>query len=350
MESARDVLAFVVLALAALVLVQISSLNTLAIGVALSGLILLSWAVLLLVLAPETVFNSSGSLIAPYGNRNGLAYSLLQAVPAAFAMRLTFSAGRVVKWLSVVVLSTGVIATTSKTSLLVLGMVVVIMVVVIMVVVIMVVGGALRRRRIFGFLLAMTAVITLVLGSLNFGRLLDVFGKGASINGRVPMWEALLPLIGQRPLTGYGWSMSWPVGAPPSRAVQESLDGVVLFHAHNEILNWLITTGVIGCALVICIYGLLFWAGLRLFRESEFVGVSWILLGATVLFLRGFSDISETSPPRMVHSGYSRGGKCQISVRRRGAVAPKMDLSRHCAAQVHVSDELMRRGVIVSRG
>jgi O-antigen ligase len=285
-DTVRDVLTFGVIALAALILVQISSLNALAIGVALSGLILLSWAGVLVLFGAESAFTSAGALLGPYGNRNGLAYALLQSVPAALAMRLTSRTGVVVKLGAVGALSVGIYATGSKTSLIVLLVVVAI--------------GAgyvlLRWRRLFGLLYAACVVLVLIVGAWNFDSLLGFLGKSDTISGRIPMWAALIPLVVVRPLTGYGWSLSLPVGAPPSVAIQESLNGVVLYHAHNEVLNWLITTGIIGAACILGLYCFVLWAGIKIVRSSELRAASWISLAVIVLVLRGASDISETLP------------------------------------------------------
>ena len=285
-DTVRDVLTFAVIALAALILVHIASLNALAVGVALSGVILLGWAAILILFGSPEVFTPAGDLLGPYGNRNGLAYALLQSVPAALAMRLAFRNGFVLKWIVVAALSVGIFATGSVTSLLVL--------------VIAVVLGAgyvlLRWRRLFGLIYAGCGVIVLIIVALNVESLLGLLGKSETISGRIPMWAALVPLVALRPLTGYGWSLSLPVGAPPSVAIQESLNGVVLYHAHNEVLNWLITTGVVGAALVVGLYVLVIWAGIKIVRGPDVWAASWISLGVIVLFLRGVSDISETLP------------------------------------------------------
>lgn len=286
MDTVRDVLTFAAIALAAVILVQISSVNTLAIGVALSGVILLGWALILMVIAPDVVFTPGGALLGPYGNRNGMAYALLQSVPAALGARLAFRLGPAVKGVIVLALCAGIVATTSKTSLLVLGLLLAVAFGV----------AAVRRSRLLGILFGAAAIAVIAIGAANFGRILAAFGKGDTINGRTPIWDALWPLIGQRPLTGYGWSMAWPVQAPPSGDVRWKLHGVTVYHAHNELLNWLITTGIPGALLIVALYALVVWAGIRLFVDTTIVGIAWISLGALVLIVRGLSDISETLP------------------------------------------------------
>ncbi|WP_158253986.1 O-antigen ligase [Cryobacterium sp. Y50] len=285
-ETVRDVLTFVVIALAAIVLVQIVSLNSLAIGVALSGVILLIWCGILIVSGAESAFTVAGDLLGPYGNRNGLAYALLQSVPAALAMRLRVRLGFVLKWLIVIALAAGIVATGSKTSLLVLAVVITVGVGFLL----------LRWRRTYGFIWAVCVALVVVVAALNFESLLGILGKSDTISGRIPMWAALVPLVAMRPLTGYGWSLSLPVGAPPSVAIQESVNGIVLYHAHNEVMNWLVTTGALGALLILAIYGLVLWAGLEIVRHTDLVAAAWISLGGLVLLLRGLSEISETLP------------------------------------------------------
>jgi exopolysaccharide production protein ExoQ len=276
-----------VIALAAIVLVQISSLNSIAAGVALSGVILLIWCGILILLRAENVFTVTGDLLGPYGNRNGLAYALLQSVPAALAMRFANRAVNVAKWSIVTALCFGIFATGSKTSLLVL-----------LILFAFACGYLLLRwKRVIGLAYIAGGVFLVAVAALNFETVLGVLGKTDSISGRIPMWAALVPLIAARPITGYGWSLALPVGAPPSVAIQETLFGnAVLYHAHNEVLNWLITTGIVGALLVLAIYGLVLWAGIRIVGTTELVAASWISMGGLVLLLRGTTDISETLP------------------------------------------------------
>src|SRR5690606_35604928 len=66
--------------------------------------------------------------------------------------------------------------------------------------------------------------------------------------------------------------------------------------AHNELLNWLVTTGALGAVLIVIVYGFATWAGLRSFwAGADRPELIWLPLAAVSLIARGLSDISETN-------------------------------------------------------
>lgn len=285
--SLRDVLAYVLLAATAVVVVHSMRLSWILMGISAAGVFVLVWAVVLAIVDPGSALNPSGALIGPYSNRNTLAYVLLTSAPAAMAVQLRSGRlGVAIKLIVVTLLGTGIIATTSRTALLVFGLLAAVATV-------LSIG---RRSRIGGYLVLAALAAAVIVVLVNFGQVLDYFGKGADINGRVPIWNTVWGLVVEAPLTGYGWSMSWPLGAEPSNSVAAALGGVVVFHAHNELLNWLVTTGVVGGVLIVAIYATLLAASISMLRRGSHLAGVWTLLGAIAWLLRGISDISETHP------------------------------------------------------
>ena len=285
-ETARDALTFVVLALAALFVVQIARLNTILIGIVAGGLVALGGSLVLIVLTPEQAFYHTGAVQGFYGNRNGFGYVILAALPAAMAVRLAFRGGLLVKVAIVVALAGGVIASDSKTSIFAM----------LLVGLVWIALALLRRSWIYLAVLAGGAAIVVVVAVANFSRVLKFLGKDPTLNGRSEIWTAVLSVVPQSPVLGFGWSRSWPAGSPHSAAVVEALGGVTVFHAHNEMLNWLVTLGAVGLIVVIALYVFVLWGGIRMYCRPTVDGSLWILLVGVMLIGRGFTDISETSP------------------------------------------------------
>ncbi|WP_233204596.1 O-antigen ligase [Cryobacterium sp. Y62] len=285
-ETARDALTFVVLALAAAFVVQIARLNTILVGIVSGGLVALGGSLVLLVLAPEQAFYHTGAVQGFYGTRNGFGYVILAALPAAMAIRLVFRGGLLVKASIVLALAAGVVASDSKTSIFAMTLAVLVWIAVVL----------LRRSWIYVAVLAFGAAVAGVAAIANFGRVLEFLGKGPTLNGRSEIWDAVLSVVPQSPMIGFGWTRSWPTGSPHSAAVVEALGGVTVFHAHNEALNWLVTLGAAGLILIVALYVFVLWGGIRMYRRTAVDGSLWILLASVMLIGRGLTDISETSP------------------------------------------------------
>ncbi|WP_166791559.1 O-antigen ligase [Cryobacterium sp. Hh38] len=285
-ETARDALTFVVLALAAVFVVQIARLNTILIGIVAGGLVALGGSLALIVLAPEQAFYHTGAVQGFYGTRNGFGYVILAALPAAMAVRLAFRGGFLVKAAIVLALAGGVVASDSKTSIFAM----------LLVGLVWVALALLRRSWIYLAVLAVGAAIVGVAAVANFGRVLDFLGKDQTLNGRSEIWSAVLSVVPQSPVLGFGWSRSWPAGSPHSAAVVDALGGVTVFHAHNEVLNWLVTLGAVGLIVVVALYTFVLWGGIRMYSRPTVDGGTWILLVGVMLVGRGLTDISETSP------------------------------------------------------
>jgi exopolysaccharide production protein ExoQ len=77
----------------------------------------------------------------------------------------------------------------------------------------------------------------------------------ANLTGRFPLWEVLLPEVGQRPWLGAGFSAFWD----PERVLQvEQILGFAAPSAHNGFLEELLNTGVVGLTifLAFCLHAM----------------------------------------------------------------------------------------------
>jgi O-antigen ligase len=70
----------------------------------------------------------------------------------------------------------------------------------------------------------------------------------AKLTGRIPLWEILLPEIGQRPWLGAGFAAFWS----PDKLLQiELLTGKSAVSAHNGFLEEVLNTGIVGLAILL---------------------------------------------------------------------------------------------------
>ena len=71
---------------------------------------------------------------------------------------------------------------------------------------------------------------------------------GGSAAARLTIWRVLLPLLAQRPLLGYGpdtLELVFPAVFPPELVYYQGR-GILVDRAHNLLLDWAMTTGLIG--------------------------------------------------------------------------------------------------------
>ncbi len=101
----------------------------------------------------------------------------------------------------------------------------------------------------------------------NLETLLGVFDKGTDLTGRDQLWPAVLQMVSQKPLLGYGYEGFWRGSASPGAYIWK-VAGWPTPNAHNGYLDLLLATGYIG--------GFLFFAGLmfNLFKSLARVGMT----------------------------------------------------------------------------
>lgn len=107
-----------------------------------------------------------------------------------------------------------------------------------------------------------------------------------TLTGRVPLWDALVPAVSERPLTGEGFSAFWN---PENLYLMERLVGFPVVSAHNGFLEELLNTGAVGLALF-----LTFWISAMVLSVRRAVGgdpLGWVVL----LFLLFYLLLNLTS-------------------------------------------------------
>ena len=100
------------------------------------------------------------------------------------------------------------------------------------------------------------------------------------MTGRLPLWETLLPEIGQRPWLGAGFAAFW---TPDKQREIELLVGKSAVSAHNGFFEELLNTGVVGLAILLtfCLYAMA--VGVRQARLGDPFG--WLAFVFVVLYL-----------------------------------------------------------------
>ena len=104
--------------------------------------------------------------------------------------------------------------------------------------------GPERRRGVYltagGVLVATVTLLTVF-----WNNLLELFGKGEDLTGRLDIWQSVIDLATERPWAGWGWVGYWnPLVEPfDDLAVRK---GVVYLQAHNAWLDVWMQLGIIG--------------------------------------------------------------------------------------------------------
>jgi O-antigen ligase len=281
----RDAAAYCILAVVAWSLASTVGVRSVVLGIVVGGLSVLGFSIIALMVDPISALHfGSAGFQGIFGNRNTLGYVMAQALPAALVLHAKSGWGQVGKWGVVGSFVAATVATTSQTSLVVVCLTLFVWVTVMIS----------RRWKPVVFAAIALSVVGLALIVLNLNAALALIGKDPLISGRVLIWQAVLEVFPQSPVVGFGWSRSWSPDSPQSSAVADST-GTVLFHAHNEVLNWLTTTGVVGAVLAVSVYGFVLWAGVRFERGGTEPERLWPLLAGIAIVIRGLAEISETN-------------------------------------------------------
>ena len=99
-------------------------------------------------------------------------------------------------------------------------------------------------------------------------------------NYRLMHWQASLDLIKQKPIFGYGLGaqrFNFPKYYTPEFAVYEK-PNIYLDYAHNDILDVLLASGVLGLAAYLFFIGYIFWQGLRYYLQKNKNGILVLLI------------------------------------------------------------------------
>jgi exopolysaccharide production protein ExoQ len=111
-------------------------------------------------------------------------------------------------------------------------------------------AGPPRRalRAWLGAVLAFVLVAGGAAAALSSEKVLAALGKSPDLTGRLDIWSAVVRLIEQRPVVGWGWISYWHPWVAPFQNLAERR-GVIYLQAHNAFLDVTLQLGVIGLVI-----------------------------------------------------------------------------------------------------
>ena len=148
--------------------------------------------------------------------------------------------------------------------------------------------------------LAVAIVLGLPLLLLQLGLwydasfLLSFFGKDPSLTGRTDLWLAVLDLIKQRPLLGWGYMATWVPTDPQIAAISEKF-GYRVPAAHSAYLDVTFQLGLVGLGLLLTIIAIA-WQRARACCRRGVLPLGWfslVFIVGALLFSISESDLSR---------------------------------------------------------
>jgi O-antigen ligase len=133
-------------------------------------------------------------------------------------------------------------------------------------------------------LLPETGADELLLGAVRMGR-----GEQnmASLTGRLPIWQAVINHISERPILGYGYGAFWT----PQRVWEFSFIHRWEFnHAHSAYFETILNVGIIGLSLGLLMTAYIIGSAAKGLRATGDVGYRFIIAMMVVALVHGLID------------------------------------------------------------
>jgi exopolysaccharide production protein ExoQ len=139
---------------------------------------------------------------------------------------------------------------------------------------------------LFGFLIVAASTLS---DRFSLSELLRLVHRDPSLTGRTLLWSAVLSAIGRQPWLGYGFQAFWLGGRGASSVIVEQLHWSPP-HAHNGFLDLTLEIGLIGLAIFIIGYLLLWRQALRFLKREPGRKAMWLCMYLTFLLAYNFSE------------------------------------------------------------
>jgi len=162
-------------------------------------------------------------------------------------------------------------------------------------------ANSLTLTSVFGLWVVSFAVLVLLSTGIDpIGDNYDVImmGRaeetdGASLTGRLPLWQELATFIEHRMWQGHGFRAFWT-----ARNINEiyATQEWVISEAHSSYVETTLQVGLIGCLIMISVAISTLWYGVkhyRITRQPEFL---FIVGGVVFSLIRGFSESGLSGP------------------------------------------------------
>lgn len=261
--------------------VSIFKFPTIIRGMAAGYTLLMCWTYIMMF-GEETAWNTYGQLQGPFVHYNVLGFAMVIALPIFLFMDfnnkvLTFT----IRTILVVSALNLVILSESRTSL----------ISAIVVLFVYAIWGMFKLKTVAGWISLSFGSLAFIYLLTNTSSLISALGKDETLTGRTEIWKNLIGHIGDRPITGFGWSRLFTPDTPISTIASENI-GFFVSHSHNDLLHWYVTTGLLGTLLLILNFVLIITISLKLMHSSSSPAPFWILLALISLIISGISEIS----------------------------------------------------------
>lgn len=150
--------------------------------------------------------------------------------------------------------------------------------------------ASLPPREAAAYFFSMSAIVLFVLSALavQAASVVSTLGRDISLSGRTELWPAVIESISQRPLLGYGPGLWVGQARDPARYISNQA-GFSIGHAHNTILEVLITWGTVGLVLYLVLVSSVVRSGWRIVRLHP--AIASVTLGFVAMML--VQSISE---------------------------------------------------------
>ena len=107
------------------------------------------------------------------------------------------------------------------------------------------------RHRYYRFAWAAAAALAFLVFVYR-AEIFGMIGKTPDMSGRTMIWRKVLGLIGNEPLTGYGWLSYWMPHLKPYEGLVK-IDYVPYYQAHNAFLDMWLQGGMIAAGLLVAL-------------------------------------------------------------------------------------------------
>lgn len=112
-----------------------------------------------------------------------------------------------------------------------------------------------QRDKMSGLGLSILCILLLIAGFIVFlsnpDFALGILGKDTSLTGRTALWSAVIPLIEQKPLLGWGYRAFWQM--PNATLLIDQISGWGATSSHNAFLEIALQLGLVGLGLLLLV-------------------------------------------------------------------------------------------------
>ena len=159
-----------------------------------------------------------------------------------------------------------------------------------------------KHDKLAGLAVAITLGLPLLLLQLglwsNADFLLSFFDKDATLSGRTDLWLAVLNLIKQRPLLGWGYMATWVQTDPQTVAIYQEFQWRVP-SAHSAYLDVTLQLGLVGLGLLLTIIAIA-WQRARACCRKGVLPLGWfslVFIVGALLYSISESELARNQSP-----------------------------------------------------